>query len=213
MSTKKDLLFEPPYNPLDKKHLGESVADAMLARAVGPLPPAQAFMGAGIYAIYYAGNYPAYRTVAERNQKSKFAAPIYVGKAIPAGGRKGGFGLDVVAGPVLYNRLAEHAESIEQTKNLNLKDFFCRYLVVDDIWIPLGETLLIEMFAPVWNMAIDGFGNHDPGAGRYQQQRSYWDMLHPGRHWALKCRPNKKSEKEILEALRVRLGKSSPSPS
>ena len=100
----------------------------------------------------------------------------------------------------MYNRLAEHAESIQCTKNLDIEDFACRYLVVDDIWIPLGESLLIEMFSPIWNRLIDGFGNHDPGKGRYQQQRSPWDVLHPGRTWAEKLQPHSKSEGELIRA-------------
>ena len=31
-------------------------------------------------------------------------------------------------------------------ENLDVDDFECRYLIVDDIWIPLGETLLIGRF-------------------------------------------------------------------
>lgn len=77
--------------------------------------------------------------------------------------REGGFGLDLPAGAVPFNRLCEHAESIRQTKNLSIEHFACRYLVVDDIWIPLGESLLIEM-SPIWNRLIDGFSNHDPGS-------------------------------------------------
>ena len=42
---------EPPYNPLDKKNLGVSVADALLARNVESLPLSEPFIGAGIYAI------------------------------------------------------------------------------------------------------------------------------------------------------------------
>jgi len=30
----------------------------------------------------------------------------------------------------------------------------------------------------VWNVVIDGFGNHDPGAGRYNGERTRWDTLH-----------------------------------
>jgi hypothetical protein len=72
-------------------------------------------------------------------------------------------------------------------------------LVVDDIWIPLGESLLIEMFAPIWNTTLAGFGNHDPGRGRYNQQRSLWDTLHPGRNWANNLQPNAKAEAQIME--------------
>jgi hypothetical protein len=74
---------ETPYNPLDKKNLGISVADAMLARPVSPLTPGDRFLGAGIYAIYYVGDFPSYAPVAERNHDGRFEAPIYVGKAIP----------------------------------------------------------------------------------------------------------------------------------
>jgi hypothetical protein len=180
---------QEPFNPLSKKNLGFSVAEAMLAKFVEPLPPSIAFDGAGIYAIYYIGDFPAYKLLAERNRGNRFGSPIYVGKAVPAGARKGGLGLNSPAGKVLYQRLAEHAESIKQAQNLKLEDFRCRYLTVDDIWIPLGETLLIEMFSPLWNKVLDGYGNHDPGSGRYNQQISPWDILHPGRIWAKKLKP------------------------
>jgi len=172
-----------PYNPLHKRNLGESVAKALLTEPVVVLPPDR-FIGAGIYAIYYTGTFEAYQEIAKYNRDEKFLWPIYVGKAVPAGARKGGFGLDADPGEVLYKRLSEHAASIQQAENLNLRDFSCRYLVVDDIWIPLAESLLIEKFYPVWNMKIDGFGNHDPGAGRRNQKKSSWDVLHPGRPWA-----------------------------
>jgi Eco29kI-like restriction endonuclease len=100
----------------------------------------------------------------------------------------------------LCDRLAEHAESISLAENLNLEDFFCRYLAVDDIWIPLGENLLIEMFSPLWNRLIDGFGNHDPGRGRYQGRTPAWNVLHPGRSWAKKLQPGKEIN-HILESI------------
>ena len=52
---------------------------------------------------------------------------------------------------------------------------------MDDIWIPLGENVLIEKFQPLWNRVIDGFGIKTPGKGRAAQKRSSWDALHPGR--------------------------------
>jgi len=199
--TDNPLPQEKAYNPLDKKNLGVSVADAMLAKSVSPLPPEQPFIGAGIYAIYYCGDFPAYQAISAKNKNGGFNAPIYVGKAVPAGARKGGLGLDIPPGQVLYSRLCEHAKSIEQASNLNLKDFFCRYLVVDDIWIPLGESLLIETFTPVWNRMVDGFGNHDPGSGRHKQQNSPWDVIHPGRHWAARLQPNARTPEQIFDAL------------
>lgn len=191
-----------PYNPLDKRRLAESVVSALLAQPLLPLPPNESFLGAGIYAIYYHGRFPIYRKVSKKNKGRSPNQPIYVGKAIPAGARKGGLGVDAVAGAVLHRRLVEHAETVRQSTNLTLEDFSCQYVVVDDIWIPLGESLLIERFQPLWNRIVDGFGNHDPGAGRYNQQRSPWDMIHPGRSWAVKCKPNKLSQKDVEQRIK-----------
>ena len=119
--------------------------------------------------------------MALRNREKHEESPIYVGKAVPPGARKGGFGLGIEPGPALFSRLREHAQSIKQTDELKIQDFYCRYLVADDIWIPLGEALLIERFQPLWNVLIEGFGIHTPGAGRKKQVRSKWDTLHPGR--------------------------------
>ena len=190
---------EPPYNPLDKTNLGISVADALLAKPVEPLPFREPFLGAGIYALYYVGDYPAYAPIAARNRNQQFQVPIYVGKAVPEGARKGGFGLGIAPGTVLFNRIAEHTGSIGQAHNLDTDHFFCRYLVVDDIWIPLGEALLIQRFRPIWNRVIDGFGNHDPGSGRYNQKRSAWDVLHPGRLWAARLQSNNRTENQLLQ--------------
>lgn len=189
--------IETPYNPLDKKNLGVSVAEAMLQRPVEPLPPKEVFIGAGIYAIYYVGAYPVYEPLAKNNRGGRFTAPIYVGKAVPEGSRKGGLGLDVDPGTALHKRLKEHVSSIVQASNLEISDFHYRHLTVDDIWIPLGESLLIEMFSPIWNMALDGFGNHAPGGGRDKQKCSPWDTLHPGRSWAESLPPNDKSPEEL----------------
>jgi len=108
---------------------------------------------------------------------------------------------DARIGSAMYRRLCQHAESIRQTTNLIVEDFRCRYLVVDDIWIPLGESLLIRKFRPLWNVVIDGFGNHAPGSGRYNQQRSPWDVLHPGREWAKRHTTSAKSETELFEKI------------
>ena len=190
-------MAHPPFNPLDKRALGESVADALLERRVGPLPPEQSFPGAGIYAIYYTGSFDLYAPIAERNRNDTHEQPIYVGKAVPEGSRKGGFGLGTAPGNVLYKRLREHATSIKVTRDLQLQDFACRYLIADDIWIPLGESLLIERFRPVWNVLVDGFGNHPTGKPRSKQKRSLWDTLHRGRGWAQRLPPNAVSIEQL----------------
>ena len=194
---REDIPIIEPYNPLDKRNLGASVAAAMLASPVHTLPP-EPFIGAGVYAIYYRGDFAPYKRLVDLN-KEGYNVPIYVGKAVPAGARKGGLGMNVDHGLALFNGLSEHFGSVSKANNLNEKDFMCRYLVVDDIWIPLAESMLIERFKPLWNRCIDGFGNHDPGKGRYQQQKSPWDCIHEGREWAEKLNPNTTSKDELLE--------------
>ena len=194
---REDIPIIEPYNPLDKRNLGASVAAAMLASPVHTLPP-EPFIGAGVYAIYYRGDFAPYKRLVDLN-KEGYNVPIYVGKAVPAGARKGGLGMNVDHGLALFNRLSEHFGAVSKANNLNEKDFMCRYLVVDDIWIPLAESMLIERFKPLWNRCIDGFGNHDPGKGRYQQQKSPWDCIHEGREWAEKLNPNTTSKDELLE--------------
>lgn len=185
------------FNPLDKRHLGESVGLTMLRQPVIPMTDMNSFEGAGIYALYYRGDFPAYEEIARRNRRQSPLAPIYIGKAVPKGARRGG-DLESNPGKVLFNRLMQHKRSIDEASNLEILDFDCRYLIVDDIWIPLGETLLIATFDPLWNTLIDGFGNHDPGKGRHAGLRPRWDVLHPGRPWADRCRPREETVEQII---------------
>ena len=71
--------------------------------------------------------------------------------------------------------------------NLELGDFRCQFMVLTgiegDLVVPV-EAELIRRYRPLWNSVVDGFGNHDPGRGRYNQAISEWDVLHPGRPWA-----------------------------
>lgn len=191
-------LGDEVFNPLDKTNLAESVSEHLLRRPLGPLPPDR-FSGAGIYAIYYKGGFSAYEKIAKSAASAETAIPIYVGKAVPAGSRKGGYKLGADPGDVLYKRLLDHVASIKATHSLDLADFLCRYLLVDDVWIPLGESLLIERFKPVWNICVDGFGHHDQGRSRTTQKKSAWDTLHPGRPWAGKVvGKNAKTVEEIV---------------
>jgi len=190
-----------PYNPLDKLNLGRSVVEAMLALPAIPLLQLEPFDGAGIYAIYYHGPFPPYAALTAVFG-SLSEAPIYVGKAVPSGARRGASLTASAKGRYLFRRISEHRDSLEAATNLASGDFSVRYLVVDDIWIPLGESLLISTFRPVWNQLIDGFGNHDPGAGRYAGLKPLWDLLHPGREWVDRCqqRPELREDVERLIA-------------
>ena len=184
------------FNPLDKRNLGKSVASELLEQTPVSMSNLHPFEGAGIYAIYYVGPFKAYSRISELNKNDKFEMPIYIGKAVPKGSRKGG-DLNAPPGKVLYNRINQHSKSIIAAENLVINDFFCRYLVVDDIWIPLGETLLISQYHPIWNKMVDGFGNHDPGSGRHSGRRPKWDVLHPGRAWADNCAPREETREQI----------------
>jgi hypothetical protein len=178
---------EGVYNPLDKLNLARSIEVELLTRPTDPLSSIEHVKGAGVYVIYYTGSFQPYAPLADANINGAFKSAIYVGKAIPKGGRKGGLTKDVSAvSRALADRLRQHAASIEEATNLDLADFHVRHLIVDDIWIPLGENMLIETFKPVWNRAIDGFGNKDPGKRRATQYKSPWDVLHPGRKFAEK---------------------------
>jgi hypothetical protein len=183
------------YNPLDKSRLAESVAQALLARPAIRLSEVGTFDGAGIYAIYYVGALPQYESLALQGANG---SPIYVGQAIPKGGRKGGWGLGINPGKVLSARLRQHKRSIDDAEDLDSADFLARYLVVDDVWIPLAESLLIERFRPIWNTVLEGFGNHDPGAGRRSGQRPAWDTVHVGRSWASLLQDNARSRDDWL---------------
>lgn len=134
---------------------------------------------------------------------------------MPAGGRKGLVGLDASGGYKLYERLRQHANSVKAAKNIDEAMFRCRYLVVDDIWIPLAERLLIGHYRPLWNGVVDGFGIHAPGGkpggttSRGGQQKSPWDTLHPGRSFAEK-RPDRMSKREIVAHIKAHLNEHPP---
>lgn len=176
-----------PYNPLDKINLARSIEVELLGRSAVPFAESYGIKGAGVYVLYYAGPFPAYAPIAVAKNAARDRTPIYVGKAIPKGGRKGGITDDASAtGRSLSDRLRQHAASLSEVHNLDLDDFTVRHLVIEDIWIPLGENMLIETFKPVWNLALDGFGNKTPGRRRVTQYRSPWDVVHPGRSFAAK---------------------------
>ena len=125
MASKNAIPVIKPFNPLDKNNLGKSIADAVINSPIHHLPP-EPFIGAGVYMLYYVGNYPPYKLLAERNKNKKFLSPIYIGKAVPAGTRKGCYSIANKQSTALLKRLTEHSESIIAVNNLELQDFYCR---------------------------------------------------------------------------------------
>lgn len=181
------------YDPLDYENLARSVVTALLESASTALPPAEQFSGAGVYALYYTGHLSFY----SRTSSPTLHTPIYVGKAVPTGARKGTPGKTSETPTSLYRRLYDHAKSIEQAENLDLTEFRARHLVVMPVWITLAERFLIDHFRPIWNTVVEGFGNHDPGSGRRNMRRPRWDIVHPGRPWAKGLRATETAEEIV----------------
>ena len=186
----------------------EPVKDAIRffnGTAVHILPPPESFLGTGVYAIYYTGKNPIYKKYAELNRLS-YHYPIYVGKAVPTGRRqarvsdnRGGQSKELLV------RLREHSRSIVIAQELELQDFSCRFVIFEDAssdMISTIEAALIKLSRPLWNTAVDGFGNHDPGSGRYEQAKSDWDVIHPGRAWAEKCNGTHAERNDILARIK-----------
>jgi hypothetical protein len=202
---------EKPYNPLDYENLTRNLVRELMSRDRVVLPIGTPFTGPGVYALFYEGKSPLYAAI--RSPDSTH--PIYVGKAVPAGARKGGAGLDSMAGQPLYSRLREHSDSIGAAKNLDVQDFRCRYLVVVPLWIVMSERFLVEHYQPVWNVCVEGFGLHDPGSGRHAGEISWWDALHPGRGWAKKLKQTRtaaEAEKHLREFLVARAAEKPKKP-
>lgn len=169
---------------------------------VHTLPPPETFLGTGVYALYYTGQNPLYRKYAELNRLA-YSYPIYVGKAVPKGWRQSRISDSTITqSRELHNRLREHSRSITVGAELLLEEFMCRFVIFEDEasdMIGTIEAALIKLNQPLWNVAIDGFGNHDPGRGRYEQAKSDWDVIHAGRPWAERCN-GKHQEKSVIVA-------------
>lgn len=181
---------------------------------VHPVPPPERFYGSGIYALYYTGSAVPYGKYAELNRLA-YDFPIYIGKAVPKGWRQSranhGKGQQCVE---LFSRISQHGNSIGKVASLALEDFSCRFVIFDGSssdMIGTLEAALIKWKKPLWNSYLDGFGNHDPGKGRYEQAKSGWDLVHPGRSWAEKCKgktPTKKALLKGIEAFLAKVGES-----
>lgn len=171
---------------------------------VHDLPPVTRFSSGGVYALYYTGNFKLYAKIAVSNRRKHWSQPIYVGKAVPPGWRTARV-VNKAEAYTLYARLREHARSISQTDNLNVSHFHTQFIILEglesDLVVPV-EAELIRRYGPLWNSFVDGFGNHDPGKGRYNQARSEWDVLHPGRLWAARLTGSSPRMEDIIAKIR-----------
>ncbi len=170
---------------------------------VHTLPFSQTFLGTGVYALYYTGTTGIYGKYGEFNRLA-YNSPIYVGKAVPKGWRQSRTSSVTQQSRELCNRLREHQRNLEIVPNLEVENFACRFMIFEDSssdMIGTIEAALIQLHRPLWNTTLDGFGNHDPGRGRYQQAKSDWDVIHAGRTWAEKCLGISNPQEQILERI------------
>jgi hypothetical protein len=191
---------KPPefvFDPSNPNVVGRFIGVAMIAQTRKPLAAVQRFYGSGIYAIYYKGDFPAYKGISNREH------PIYVGKADPV---VPSAKTPVEQGDRLSNRLSDHRRNIGKAESLRLDDFDYRALVVQSGWQEAAESYLIDLFRPIWNKEVGivyGFGKHGDDPGTRANLRSPWDTLHPGRDWAHRDSAMKdaKPRKQILEEI------------
>jgi hypothetical protein len=184
------------FDPTNPQVMGSLVGRAMMEQSRYRLNEIPKIYGSGVYALFYTGDFDAYTPI--RNTD----CPIYVGKADPPSPEA-----TTVAqqGPKLVQRLQEHAKSIGLAEStLAIRDFDCRFLVVQSGWQRAAEEYLINHYAPIWNQAVaTGFGKHGDSHMTRANTRSPWDTLHPGRPWATRSgnRPNPQSIDQIKASI------------
>lgn len=171
---------------------------------VHAIPIPEKFHGTGVYALYCTAKFGLYSRFNLIN-RTAFHLPIYVGKAVPKGWRQARqIPSTNITNYELSSRIKEHSRSISLGEGLNTLDFSCRFMILEgkesDL-IGTVEAALIRKYQPIWNTLIDGFGNHDPGKGRYGQAKSDWDVCHPGRSWAQKCEGVPASKEVLLQSI------------
>jgi len=201
----KSLAFDRRKHVYQNDAFAELVKDAIRffnGTPIHSLPPPETFLGTGVYALYYTGKNPLYNQYAELNRLS-YGFPIYVGKAVPRGWRQSrASDGEVPQSRELHSRLREHSRSITIGADLLIEDFSCRFVIFEQEssdMISTIEAALIKLNTPLWNSVLDGFGNHDPGKGRYEQAKSDWDVIHSGRAWADRCNGRPKERSIILD--------------
>jgi hypothetical protein len=167
------------FDPGNPRTVGYFVALAMTAQDKKSLQDLSNFYGAGIYALYYHGEFPSYKLI------SSTETPIYVGMAVQGASQAT---KPEAQGQPLAKRLAEHRKNIQRAATtLRVEDFYYRALVVQSGWEDPAEDYLIRLFRPLWNREtaiLYGFGKHGDSSQTRRNRRSPWDTLHAGRKWA-----------------------------
>lgn len=164
------------------------------------IPPPQAFVGAGVYALYYIGKSGIYSKFGNEINRTAYNVPIYVGKAVPDGWRQSRNTSATDGKNKLFSRIKEHARSIQAVRSLSVNEFHCRFMIFEgeaQNMIAAVEAALIAEKTPLWNSVVDGFGNHAPGVKRKDGRLPAWDTLHPGRGWTAQMVGERPETKDI----------------
>jgi hypothetical protein len=198
-------LFDRSEHVYKNEHFAEIVKDAVRffnGTPVHQLSLPAKFRGTGVYALYYTGRTGIYRAYGKLNRTS-YGYPIYVGKAVPKGWRQARVADDPNAqASELRTRLAEHSKNISKVSDIEINDSMCRFVILEGAasdMIGTIEAALIKLHRPLWNTRMDGFGNHTPGKGRFEQAKSDWDVIHVGRTWAEKCNGLPATRESVLK--------------
>lgn len=157
------------FNPLDDKNIQKLFLSELDNKEFKTFDCIQSVTGQGVYVIW----------ASELPYDFDKEKPVYIGKAVSPGGRKGDTGR-FTSSP-LKKRLLEHMKSIQKATNLNVANFKFKTISLDEHWTVYAEQLFIKTLNPLWNKNYDGFGNHAVGATRSEQKSSKWDATHPGR--------------------------------
>ena len=190
------------FDPADPDTAGRLVALALIAQDRVPLGRVARTYGSGVYAIYYRGDHPLYAPI------SGTETPIYVGKADPETPHAR---TPREQGARLFGRLKDHHRMIKTVSDyalsnsrphpLRVEDFEVRRLVCATNAQLVAEKHLIAMFRPIWNNEVGicwGISKHGDSATTRANKRSPWDVIHPGRPWAMAESLDDKASPEVI---------------
>jgi len=195
------------FEPSNPSIAGRIIGVTLIAQPRKLLATIERFYGSGVYALYYNGDFHAYRAISKKEH------PIYVGKADPSDPASK---TSIEQGDRLSNRLNDHRKNIAKAEStLRLEDFEYRALVVQTGYQSAAEDYLIELFKPIWNNETRicyGLGKHGDDPATRANLRSPWDTLHPGREWAHRDPKMKdaRSTEQIVGDIREHLAKFPP---
>lgn len=104
----------------------------------------------------------------------------------------------------MIKKVSEFAINNNLPHPLHIEDFMCRRLVCATNAQLVAERHLIGTFRPLWNKEMNicwGISKHGDDAKKRSNKRSPWDVMHPGRDWAMDEILKDKKSPEVITAL------------